>query len=29
MNTLDPWPDLVVTAAAFAILLLACKEFLT
>jgi|GEM_PF-2019549 len=29
MKILDPWPDLVVTAAAFAFLLLMCKEFLS
>ena len=28
MNTLDPWPDLIVTAAALAFILLVCKEFL-
>jgi len=28
MKILDPWPDLIVTAAAFAFLFLMCKEFL-
>lgn len=28
MNALDPWPDLIFTAVAFAFLLLECKEFL-
>lgn len=28
MNALDPWPNLIATAAAFTFLLLVCKEFL-